>query len=115
MKRNGFTLIELMITVVVVGVLTAIALPSYTGYLARGRITDTVATLSDYRVKMEQFFQDNRNYGAAGASCAAATGAPALPVSQYFTYTCTVGAGTPSVEASLPMSSTVPARLGAWL
>ena len=105
MKRNGFTLIELMITVAVVGLLAAIALPSYSSYLARGRITDTVASLSDYRVKMEQFFQDNRNYGTASTSCAAGAGAPALPVSQYFTYTCTVGAVTPTVSYVMTAAS----------
>ena len=104
MKRNGFTLIELMITVAVVGLLAAVALPSYNGYLARGRITDTVALLSDYRVKMEQFFQDNRNYGTASTSCAAGTG-PALPVSQYFTFTCTVGAVTPTVSYVMTAAS----------
>ncbi len=92
MKRNGFTLIELMIVVAVVGILTTIALPSYNSYIARGKITDAVASLADYRVKMEQYFQDNRNYGTADADC------PVVVVgSKYFTYTCLVGTATPTV------------------
>lgn len=86
MKHNGFTLIELMITVVIVGILASIALPSYTSYLARGKITDAVSVLADYRVRMEQYFQDNRNYGTAGAACPVA-----VSTSKYVTYTCTVG------------------------
>ena len=104
MKRNGFTLIELMITVAVVGLLAAIALPSYTSYLARGRITDAVTALSDYRVRMEQYFQDNRNYGTASTSCAAGSG-PALPVSQYFTFACAVGAAVPTVDYAMTATS----------
>lgn len=86
MKRNGFSLIELMITVAVIGILTAVALPSYTSYVIRGRLTDVVAALADYRIKMEQYFQDNRNYGTAGAACSVA-----VPTSAYVTYACTVG------------------------
>jgi type IV pilus assembly protein PilE len=100
MRVRGFTLIELMITVAVVALLATIALPSYTAYLTRGKIADAVASLADYRVKMEQYFQDNRNYGTASASCpvTAAT-------SQYFTFSCLVGAATPSVSYTATATS----------
>lgn len=93
MRADGFTLIELIITVAVVAILSAVALPAYTSYLARGKIADGVSALADYRVKMEQYFQDNRNYGTASSACPVAT-----PSSQYFTFTCTVGTETPSVS-----------------
>lgn len=86
MKRNGFTLIELMVTIAIIGILASIALPSYTSYIARGKITDAVSALADYRVKMEQYFQDNRNYGTAGAACPVASA-----TSRHVTYTCVVG------------------------
>lgn len=101
MKRNGFTLIELMITVAIVGILAAVALPSYTSYIARGKITDAVSVLSDYRVRMEQYFQDNRNYGAAGAGIACPVAALA---SKYATYTCTI-VGTPSTSYTVTAAS----------
>lgn len=100
MKRNGFTLIELMITVAVIGILTAIALPSYNSYIARGKITDAVAALADYRVKMEQYFQDNRNYGPASGSCPVVVAS-----SQSFTYTCIVGSSTPTVAYTATATS----------
>lgn len=100
MKRNGFTLIELMITVAVIGILTVIALPSYNSYIARGKITDAVAALADYRIKMEQYFQDNRNYGTAGGSCPVV-----LAASQSFTYTCIVGSSTPTVAYTATATS----------
>lgn len=91
-KSIGFTLIELLIVVAVVAILSAIALPSYSTYVRRGKITEAVTALSDYRVKMEQYFQDNRNYGTAASACPVA-----ISTSTNFTYSCVVGSGNPSV------------------
>lgn len=87
MKRiHGFTLIELMITVAVLGIIAAIAVPAYNNYVTRGKLTEAFGTLSDFRVRMEQFYVDNRNYGVAGGACGVTS-----PTGQYFTYTCVVG------------------------
>lgn len=87
MKRMqaGFTLIEVMIVVAIVGILTAIAVPAYGDYVKRGRITEAVSGLSDMRVKMEQFFQDNRTYVGA---CVAGTVAPLPANTTQFTFSC---------------------------
>jgi type IV pilus assembly protein PilE len=68
---RGFTLIELMIAVAVVGILTAIAIPSYQDYVRRGAIEEATSSLSSGRTAMEQFFLDNRTY--AGGPCPANT------------------------------------------
>ncbi|MEI8031537.1 MAG: type IV pilin protein [Comamonadaceae bacterium] len=62
---TGFTLIELMIVVAVIGILSMIALPSYQEYVIRGKIPDATSNLATKRVQMEQYFQDNRTYVAA--------------------------------------------------
>lgn len=86
---HGFTLIELMITVAIVGILAAIALPNYSDYVTRGKIPEATAALAVKRVKLEQFYQDNKTYAAA-PDCSADT-----TTSKYFSFSCSV-AGTAS-------------------
>lgn len=107
---RGFTLIELMITVAIVAILAAIALPSYSQYVQRARITDAVSLLSDMRIKMERYFQDNRSWNPPGpAPCTAGTVAP-LPTSPNFTFTCTnLGANTYTVTATGTAGTTMAA------
>ena len=90
-RSRGFTLIELMITIAIIEILAAVAIPSYSEYVRRGRITEAVSALAGMRVKMEQFFQDNRTYVGA---CAAGTVAPKPSDTTNFAYTCPTLAAT---------------------
>jgi type IV pilus assembly protein PilE len=79
---TGFTLVELLIVVTIVGILSAVAIPAYSDYVTRGKVMEAVAQLADGRVNMEQYYQDNRTY----MDIAPIT-APVPAASKYFTYT----------------------------
>lgn len=70
----GFTLLEVMITVAIVGILAAIALPSYSEYVTRSKLIEATSKLGDLRTDMERFFMDNRTY-LTGANCGIDNGA----------------------------------------
>jgi len=91
-RHSGFTLIEIMIVVVIVGILGAVAVPAYSDYMRRTRLTEAFAWLSNYRISMEQYFQDNRKYdngGACGITPTAPGKPPGTAAGEYFTYSCT--------------------------
>ncbi len=110
-RAAGFTLIELMIAVAIIGILGAIAVPSYTRYVQRGDMVEATNALSQFRVQMEQYYQDNRTY-FNGAACGIAV--PGNLVN--FTVTCAAGpagaAGqsyiaTATAKAASPVAGTV--------
>lgn len=78
-RNQGFTLIEIMIVVAIVGILAAIAIPNYTDYVRRGRAAEATSDLANARVRMEQYYQDHRTY----------VDAPCPANGRFFTYACT--------------------------
>jgi type IV pilus assembly protein PilE len=61
-RTNGFTLIELMVTVAIVGILASIALPSYSSYIARARRADARTQLVQVAQFMQRFYAANDRY-----------------------------------------------------
>jgi len=79
-----------MIVVAIIAILAAVAIPAYNDYIRRGQQADAFNALSDFRAKMEQYYQDNRNYGSASgcASDPSAVSWNTFAATQNFSYAC---------------------------
>lgn len=59
---HGFTLIELMITMAIIGILAAIAIPSYNGYIKTAKMSEAYNNLAALRLAEEEHFLENNEY-----------------------------------------------------
>jgi type IV pilus assembly protein PilE len=93
-RDQGFSLIELMIAVAIVGILLGIAVPTYRDHLRRGAVEEATGALASGRVAVEQFFLDNRSYVDVNGvtPCPAST--------QHFTLACVGDATTYTLTAT---------------
>jgi len=106
MKRSGFTLIELMVTVAVIGILAAIAYPSYTQYLIRGTRGAAESFMLDATNKQEQYLLDARTYAAVANNAAFSTLGLTVPteVSNFYNLSVTGATTTAYTIQAVPIA-----------
>ena len=69
MKRaSGFTLLELMIIVVIIGILATVAIPTFTGYIYRSRVTEATTFLSEIKQRQESYRDEFGRYADVSSS-----------------------------------------------
>lgn len=89
--QQGFTLIELMIVVAIIGILAAVAIPNYQQYTKKAKFTEVVQATSPLKLAVEACFQDKQSLSSCGT--AGTNGIPsAVPASGYL-LSASVGAG----------------------
>ena len=91
----GFTVIEALVLVAVLGILVAITVPNYSRYVTRGYLVEAGDALSEFRIRMEQFYRDHRTYAKSGA-CGHATPAQV----NAFSVACALAAGGQAFTAT---------------
>jgi type IV pilus assembly protein PilE len=107
MKRNrqrGFTLIEVMIVIAVLGVIVAIAYPSYTEQVRKSRRAEGMGELLDLADRMERFYSDRGTYVGASLGTAATDIYPTTSAKGYYTLSIASQSATAFSVSAAPTS-----------
>ena len=112
--QKGFTLIELMIVVAIIGILAAIAIPQYQNYIARSQVTRAMGEAGQLKTAVETCLLDGKTtVGAAAGECQmGATGSNILTGAAQSGETLPTGTGVPQVTPTLTQTAPIVATFG---
>jgi type II secretion system protein G len=116
MNQKGFTIIELLVVIVIIGILVALTLPNLFSAQARGRDTDRKNELKNVQQQLETYFNDNDGYPADQAAVIALVGADAMegPRADAYNYVPDATLSTYTLSATLENDSDPDATAGVY-
>ncbi len=106
MNRKGFTMIELMVVVVIVGVLAAVAVPMYGKYVKNARLTEATARIGEIVTASKAWAVENEDASGNPVWPSGSGGIVDLTASDNFGYTITSGGGLDASSNALEITAT---------
>lgn len=113
-RQSGFTLIELMITIVVIGILAAIALPMFGEQLAKSRRSEAIAVLADLQLRQERWRAGHSTYGTL-EEVSGTTAAGFNSAHPNYTFSVSANDGTDVLITATPKNAQAGDRCGNYL
>lgn len=84
-KKNGFTLVQILFVIAIIGMISAFAIPAYSSYTRQTELQEAFMKLLDLRTQQDLYWTNDHDYGTTDCSIGA------LPTpSKYFTYICNI-------------------------
>ena len=107
-QQRGFTLIELMIVVAIIGILAALAIPQYANYISRTQASGGATELNVYKLGVSMCRQNSGTFAGCDAPGTSAGNVPAVNDTQFL-----VGLGLTAIAASVTIAATSTATTAA--
>ena len=110
--QRGFTLIELMIVVAIIGILAAVAVPAYGDYTARAQATEAFSLMDGFKTPLAELYQSSGKFDIVGLSATPTANQVTGIVSGKYVAGMTVPAGKSSLVATFKTSNISPGLIG---